>query len=56
MGGDDIKEKLANIPALKPEHIAEAVVYVLGTPPIVQVRINFFLNCTQIVCCFRLAS
>ncbi|EFA05017.1 farnesol dehydrogenase [Tribolium castaneum] len=37
MGGDDMKEMLAQIPALKPENIAQAVVYVLGTEPNVQV-------------------
>jgi NADP+-dependent farnesol dehydrogenase len=32
------KEYLAIIPSLNPQDVAEAVLYVLGTPPHVQVR------------------
>lgn len=33
----EIKENVAVLPLLEPEDIAEAILYVLGTPPRVQV-------------------
>jgi NADP-dependent 3-hydroxy acid dehydrogenase YdfG len=48
------KEFLDAHPALNPEDIADGVLYVLGTPPHVQVRlvINYFSTIGQTLLCY----
>lgn len=43
-GGAILKELLKVVPYLDPEDVSAAVVYVLGTPPHVEVRFYYFVR------------